>query len=97
MAAMISEVGPVLSKVGMVEEMTERYWIYRYLEKRIGSTTTGVVLDRFSNRYLVHLNEYLLEVDMPITAGRSFEPGDQLLVRIEKAHARSGILKIGPV
>jgi len=97
MEEIITEVGPTLSKVGMVEEMTERYWIYRYLEKRIGSTTTGVVLDRFPNRYLVHLNEYLLEVDMPATAGRNFEPGDQLLVRIEKAHARSGTLKIGPV
>jgi exoribonuclease-2 len=97
MEEIITEVGPTLSKVGMVEEMTERYWIYRYLEKRIGSTTTGVVLDRFPNRYLVHLNEYLLEVDMPATAGRNFEPGDQLLIRIEKAHARSGTLKIGPV
>jgi exoribonuclease II len=93
----IARVGPALSKVGLVEELTEQYWIMRYLEKKVGSTTTAVVLDRFSNRYLIHLEEYLLEVDMPATPGRQFEPGDQVLVRIEKSHARSGTLKIVPV
>ena len=97
MEEIITQVGPTLSKVGLVEEMTERYWVLRYLEKRHGSTTKAVILDRFPNRYLVHLSEYLMEVDMPIVSGRSFEPGDQLLIRIEKAHARSGTLKIGPV
>ena len=97
MEEIITQVGPTLSKVGLVEEMTERYWVLRYLEKRHGSTTKGVILDRFPNRYLVHLSEYLMEVDMPVVSGRSFEPGDQLLIRIEKAHARSGTLKIGPV
>ena len=61
----ISRVGPTISKVGQVEELTERYWIFRYLEKRVNSTTRAVILDRFPNKYLVHLNEYLLEIDMP--------------------------------
>jgi len=82
-------VSSTLSESGLVEEMTERYWVLRYLEKRHGSTTKAVILDRFPNRYLVHLSEYLMEVDMPVVSGRSFEPGDQLLIRIEKAHARS--------
>ena len=93
----VAKVGPTISRVGLVEELTEQYWILRYLEKRIGTTTTAVVLDRFSNRYLVHLTEYLLEIDMAVTPGRDFVPGDQILIRIEKAHARSGILKIAPV
>jgi exoribonuclease R len=83
--------------VGLVEELTEQYWIMRFLEKRIGSTTTAVVLDRFPNRYFIHLEEYLLEVDMPATSGRECVPGDQVLVRIEKSNARQGILKITPV
>ena len=93
----INEVGPSLSKVGLVEEQTERYWIFRYLEKRIGSITKAVILDRFPNRYWVHVNEYLLEMDMAASPGRDFVPGDQILVRIEKAHARTGVLKIAPV
>ncbi len=97
MEEIVAKVGPTISKAGLVEELTEQYWILRYLEKRIGSTTTGVVLDRFSNRYLVHLTEYLLEIEMAATPGRDFESGDQILIRIEKAHARSGILKIAPV
>ncbi len=92
----ITTVGPVISKVGHVEELTERYWIIRYLEKRTGSTAIGVVLDRFPNKYLVHLNEFMLDVDMPIT-DRGLVAGDQILVRIEKAHARSGTLKVAPV
>ena len=93
----ITRVGPILSKVGLVEELTEQYWIKRYLEKKIGSTTTAVVLDRWPNRYLIYLEEYLLEVDMPAIPGREFIPGDQVLVRIEKSNARQGILKIVPV
>jgi exoribonuclease-2 len=93
----IARVGPTISRVGLVEELTEQYWVMRYLEKKVGSTTTAVVLDRFSNRYLIHLEEYLLEVDMPAMPGREFEPGDQVLVRVEKARARSGTLKIAPV
>ena len=93
----ITQVGPILSRVGLVEDLTERYWIMRFLEKKIGSTTTAVVLDRFQNRYFIHLEEYLLEVDMPATSGREFVPGDQVLVRIEKSNARQGILKITPV
>jgi exoribonuclease-2 len=95
--AIIARVGPTLSKVGLVEELTERYWIMRYLEKKVGSTTTAVILDGFPNRYLIHLEEYLLEVDMPATSGKDFVPGDQVLVRVERANARSGVLKIMPV
>jgi exoribonuclease II len=93
----ITQVGPAFSEAGLVEEQTEQYWILRHLEKRIGSTTTAVVLDKFPNRYLVHLNEYILEVDMAPIPGRDFVPGDQILVRVEKANARTGIFKIAPV
>jgi exoribonuclease-2 len=93
----INRVGPAMAKVVLVEELTEQYWILRYLEKRMGSTTPAMILDRFSNKYLIHLSEYLLEVDMAANSGRDFVPGDQVLVRIEKANARSGVLKIAPV
>jgi len=97
MEGIITQVGPILSRVGLVEELTEQYWVRRFLEKKIGSTTTAVVLDRFPNRYFIHLEEYLLEVDMPATSGREFVPGDQVLVRIEKCNARQGILRMAPV
>jgi len=93
----ISRVGPRISKVGQVEDLTEQYWIFRYLEKRVNSTTRAVILDRFANKYLVHLNEYLLEVDMPANSSRDFVPGDEILVRVERANARAGVLKIAPV
>lgn len=92
----ITRVNPVLSRVNLVEELTEKYWIYRFLEKRVGATFTAVVLDRLNNKYLVHLNDFLLEVEMPVISGREFIPGDEILVRVEKANARSGILKISP-
>jgi exoribonuclease-2 len=93
----ITEVGPTLSKVGLVEELSEQYWIFRYLEKRIGSTTPAVILDRFPHRYLIYLEEYLMEWDMSATGLREFVPGDQVLVRVDRVHARSGTLKIVPV
>jgi exoribonuclease-2 len=93
----ITQVGPTLSKVGLVEELSEQYWILRHLEKRIGSTTPAVILDRFPHRYLIYLEEYLMEADLPAMAARDFIPGDQVLVRVERVQARSGTLKIVPV
>jgi exoribonuclease-2 len=93
----ITKVGPTISKVGLVEELTEQYWILRCLERRVNSTTPAVILDRFANKYLVHLNEYLLEVDMAANSSRAFVPGDEVLVRVEKVNARAGVLKIVPV
>jgi exoribonuclease-2 len=93
----ISRVGPTISKVGQVEELTERYWIFRYLEKRVNSTTRAVILDRFPNKYLVYLDEYLLEIDMSANSSRDFVPGDEILVRVERANARAGVLKLAPV
>jgi len=93
----VTAVGPTLSKVALVEELTENYWILRYLEKWVGYTTPAVILDRFPNKYLIHLNEYLLETDMAASASREYEPGDQILVRVERVHPRSGVLKIAPV
>ncbi len=88
---------PILSRVNLVEELTEKYWIYRYLEKKIGATFTAVVLDRLANKYIVHINDFLLEIEMPFLPGREFVPGDEILVRVDKAHARSGVLKISPL
>ncbi|MBI4495309.1 MAG: RNB domain-containing ribonuclease [Deltaproteobacteria bacterium] len=93
----IARVGPALSRVGVVQELTERYWILRYLEKRIGSTTPAVILDRFPHKHLVHLSEFLLEIEMPPPAGHDLVPGDQVLMRVEKVNARAGIIKISPL
>ncbi len=93
----ISKVGPAISRVNFVEDQTERYWILRYLEKRIGSTTKAVILDRYPNRYWIHLSDFLLEVEMAGAPGHDCIPGDQILVRVEKVRARLGILKISPL
>lgn len=93
----ITKVNPILSRVYLVEELTEKYWIYHYLEKKVGATFTAVVLDRLPNKYIVHLNDFLLEVDMPVLPGRDFFCGDEILVRVEKVQAHSGLLKISPL
>jgi exoribonuclease-2 len=89
----LTEVEAALSRAGTVEHDRRRYWLLRYLGRRLGEVFTGIVLDRFPRNYLVLLPELMQEVDMPI-GGKELAPGDQVKVRIETVQPRTGMLKV---
>ncbi len=92
----LGEVGPALSRAGMIEQERRRYWLFKYLAQRHGEPMSGVILDRFPRNYLVLLSDVMQEVDLPV-GGKELKPDDRITVRIETVHPREGVLKVSLV
>ena len=92
----ITELESTQNRIKMVEQQRLRYWLLRYLERMIGEKVTAMVLDRNHRGYLLLLTDYLLEVN-PSIPNRELQPGDEIMVRVEKVDPRLEILRVSPV
>jgi len=92
----ITELEITQNRIKMVEQQRLRYWLLRYLERMIGEKVTAMVLDRNHRGYLLLLTDYLLEVN-PSIPKRELQPGDEIMVRVEKVDPRLEILRVSPV
>ena len=77
-----------------IERASNRYWILRYLESRIGAALDAVVLERIGNGCLVELNETRMSGNCPGGVGTILEPGDGVQVRLVKVSARADVLRL---
>ena len=92
----ITELEITQNRIKMVEQQRLRYWLLRYLERMIGEKVTAMVLDRNYRGYLLLLTDYLIEVN-PSIPNRELQPGDEIMVRVEKVDPRLEILRVSPV
>ena len=92
----ITELEITQNRIKMVEQQRLRYWLLRYLERMIGEKVTAMVLDRNHRGYLLLLTDYLIEVN-PSIPNRELQPGDEIMVRVEKVDPRLEILRVSPV
>lgn len=84
------------SRIRTIEQQRLRYWLLRYLEKIIGQEITALVLERNHKGYSLMLTDYLLEVDTSIP-NKELQPGDEVLVRVERVDPRMGIIRVSPL
>ena len=77
-----------------IESASNRYWILRYLESRIGAALDAVVLERIGSGCLVELNETRVSGICPGGVGTILEPGDRVQVRIVKISARADVIRL---
>jgi exoribonuclease-2 len=75
------------------ERTMDRYWLLRWLERSVGSTLTGVVVD-VHPRPIVVLDETLLEQAVPALVDAS--PGDRVRLRVERVNPRADVLILRP-
>ncbi|MCK5784340.1 MAG: RNB domain-containing ribonuclease, partial [Desulfobacterales bacterium] len=80
--------------IGRIQFMRKRYWILKYLEKKIGSVEEAIVLDKKRNNYVILLPEYMLECTMPLSGGVNLKPKDFIHVKIQHVNARNDVLSI---
>ncbi len=73
---------------------TNRYWLLRYLEPRIGDRLPGVILDVLSREYLVELEETRLRVTVPIGPARAFPPGTRVTVQLTRVSGRNDTIEL---
>ncbi|MGD9105892.1 MAG: RNB domain-containing ribonuclease [Desulfobacterales bacterium] len=71
-----------------------RYWLLKYLEKRIGQKEEAVVLYKKRNTYHILITEYMIECDLPLSSGIDLKPEDLIQITIQHANARKNILSV---
>lgn len=83
-----------MANVSRIQHRRLRYWILKYLEKRVGQKEEAIVLGRRRNSYQVLLPEYMIECDLPLTSGIELKPKDLIQITIQRVHARKDVLSV---
>ena len=82
------------ARVSTIQRKWTRYWILKYMEQEDLEELNALVLDK-NNRY-AHLliPDFLLEANAPVSEGATFNQGDMVKLRVEKALPREDVLKV---
>ena len=83
-----------MANVSRVQQRRLRYWILKYLEKRVGEKQEAIVLARRRRTFQVVIPAYMIECELPITSGLDLKPEDLVQVVIQRVHARKDILSV---
>jgi len=78
-----------MSYIAVLQQERTRYWILRYLERRLGQKENALVLEKRRHRYVVLLTKYMIECSLPLNCGADLKPEDTIMVNIERINARS--------
>jgi len=80
--------------VALIQRSRNRYWLLKYLEKRIGQQEEALVLYCRRSSVRIMIIEYMLECDLPLTGGMNLKPEDQIHVKIQHVNARRDLLAV---
>jgi exoribonuclease-2 len=83
-----------MSYVGRFQFTRHRYWLLKYLEKQIGQKEEAIVLHKTRRSYQILLTQYMLECDLPTSAGIDLKPEDLIQVTVQRVSARKDVLQV---
>ncbi len=83
-----------MSHVSRNQYLRNRYWLLKFLEKRIGSKEEAIVLFKRRNKYQILIPEYMIECELPISSGIDLKPEDLILITIQYVNARNDVLSV---
>jgi exoribonuclease II len=80
--------------VGKIQFRRNRYWLLKYLEKKIGQKEEAIVLSKRNNGYQILLTEYMLECFMPQAGGINLKPEDVIRITIQNINPRNDVISV---
>jgi exoribonuclease-2 len=80
--------------VTKIQYNRNKYWLLKYLEKRIGQKEEAIVLSKKRTGYQILLKEYLIECDLPLPSGIDLKPEDLIQVKIQHVNARRDVVSV---
>ena len=83
-----------LANVGRIQFLRNRYWILKYLERKIGEQQEAIVLLKKKNCYQILLPDYMLECELPTSGGIKFKPESLIQVKIQHVDARKDLISV---
>lgn len=78
---------PLAQQANLLENIRFRYWLYRYLETKLGAHFPAVILERFYHKVRLMIVEFLLELEIPVPPSREFKAGQDVTVIVERVSA----------
>ncbi len=84
----------LMSNVSQIQQRRNRYWILKYLEKRIGQKEEAIVLYKRRDRYNILLPEYMIECDMSVSGSIDLKPKDLIRVTLQYVNARKNSFSV---
>jgi len=91
---LITALNKRMSAVSQIQYNRHRYWLLKYLQKKVGERTEAIVLGRKRNAYLILLTEYMLECDLPFSNGIDLKAEDLVSVKLQQVNARGGLISV---
>jgi exoribonuclease-2 len=83
-----------MSQIARIQMNRHRYWLLKYLEKRIGQKEEAIVLYKKRKNYQILLTEYMLEAELSVSGSIDLKPEDYIQVTIQHVSARKDILSV---
>jgi len=80
--------------VALIQRSRNRYWLLKYLEKRIGQQEKAIVLYCRRSNVRIMIIEYMIECDLPLTGGMNLKQEDQVYVKIQHVNPRRDVLAV---
>lgn len=80
--------------VTKIQYNRNKYWLLKYLEKRIGQKEEAVVLSKKRTGFQILLKEYLIECDLSLPNGFDLKPEDLVQVKIQHVNARRDVVSV---
>lgn len=80
--------------VGKLQFLRKRYWLFKYLEERIGQRERAMVLDEKRNSYQILLLDYMQEWMLPTSPGIRLKPETEIEVVVQHVNARKDQLSL---
>jgi len=91
---LIAELEPVMAHVAAIQARRNRYWLFKYLEKRIGQKEEALVLGKARNGYQILIPEYMIECRVPVPSGYELKPEDTIRITLQHVDARNDHLNV---
>ncbi len=92
--SLIQRLEQPMSYVSKLQFSRHRYWLLKYLERKIREKQEAIVLSRRKDDYQVLLTEYMIECDLPISTGINLKPQDLIHVTIQHVNARKNVISV---
>jgi exoribonuclease-2 len=90
----LSTIEPAMRRAGLLKTRRLRYWLLKYLAARLGQKKEALVLETLPHRYRLLFADILLEVFLPAPASLTLNPGDLVLVRLDRVNPREDQIKV---
>jgi exoribonuclease-2 len=90
----LATIEPAMRRAGFLKTRRLRYWLLKYLAARVGQKKEALVLETLPHRYRLLFADILLEVFLPAPATLKLNPGDLVLVRLDRVNPREDQIKV---